>query len=156
MQQRPRFAQRKSILRVSPRWASIQALATLLLLWVTVDSSAATCDAPAPVTFRPGAFAADVTGGVPRGLADCWTVQARAGQRVSAKVTSPEHNVVFQIYQPGWTTAEGAPAGQTLPGAGEGQDASVFSGILPETGTYLFVLGTTRGGGDYRLRVKIR
>lgn len=127
-----------------------------MLLWVTVDSSAATCDAPAPITFRRGAFAAEVTGGVPRGLPDCWTVQVRADQRVSARVVSPEHNVVFQIYRPGWTTAEGAPVGRTLAGASEGQDAFAFSGILPETGTYLFVLGTTRGGGEYRLRVEIR
>lgn len=156
IQWRPGCDRRKSTRKVSARGAGAHALAVLMLLWMTVDLSAATCDAPAPITFLRGAFAAEVAGGVPRGLPDCWTVQARAGQRVSAQVTSSEHNVVFQIYRPGWTAAEGEPAGQTLPGAGEGQDASVFSGILPETGTYLIVLGTTRGGGEYKLRVEVR
>jgi hypothetical protein len=128
-----------------------------MLLCSVADSIAATCDAPAPITFQRGAFAAEVTGGVPRGLPDCWTVHARAGQRITARVGSLEHNVVFQIYQPGWkTTPDGAPTGRTLPGAAEGQDAATFSGALPETGAYLFVLGTTRGGGEYRLRVEIR
>lgn len=153
---RPLRARWKSTGRISPRSASAYALAALLMLGMTVDASAAACDAPAPITFQRGAYAAEVTGGVPLGLRDCWTVQARAGQRMSTQVTSPEHNVVFQIYQPGWTFSDDMQKEETLPGTAEGDDASVFSGVLTKSGTFLFVVGTTRGGGEYKLRVEVR
>jgi len=43
-----------------------------------------------------------------------------------------------------------------LKGAEEGRDAGEWSGRLPTTGPYLLVLGTSRGGGEYRVRVEVR
>ena len=45
--------------------------------------------------------------------------------------------------------------GSALPGANEGDDARAFSGIFPASGAYLLVVGTSRGGGSYRLNVRI-
>ena len=79
---------------------------------------------------------------------------------MTATVESPEKNVVFQIYRPGWKIGRSedgfAFQGEALQGAGEIADAASWSGRLPESGSYLFVLGTTRGGGEYRLQVEIR
>ena len=65
----------------------------------------------------------------------------------------------MQIYRPAWKIAKHdnvfAISGQNLPGTGEGADARSWSGVLPASGTYLVVLGTTRGGGEYRLLVGI-
>jgi hypothetical protein len=49
-----------------------------------------------------------------------------------------------------------AVGGTALPGTAEGEDARHFSGALPATGAYLLVVGTSRGSGEYRLRVEIR
>jgi hypothetical protein len=128
----------------------------LLPFFTETGACAASCDAPAPIAFARGASAAEVTGGSPREKPECWTLHARAGQHHSARVQSPEDNVVFQIYRPGWTTAGGTPAGNTLPRVGGGEDARNFSDELTETGTYLFVLGPRWGSSEYRLRVEVR
>ncbi len=134
------------------------ALILTLLCGAATGAPAPDCASPAPMTFAPGRFAAELTGGLPRGQPACWTLRARAGQHLLARITSPEHNAVFQIYEPGWRTggADAVASGRALPGTGEGQDATEFSGSLPVSGIYLFVLGTTRGGGESRLHVMVR
>ena len=105
-----------------------------------------------------GASAAEVTGASPRGTPECWTLQAHSGQHLSARVTSPGDNVVFQIYRPGSAITEGAPAPGSKPldpSVSEGKDARAFSGKLPETGAYLFVLGPKWGGSEYKLQVEV-
>jgi len=135
------------------------AAAFLLHAFWSAAAVAAPCNAPRAVRFARGQTAAEIRGGIARGELDCRTFTARAGQRLSASVGSVEHNVVFQLYRPGWRTARNdggfAVAGTALPGAGEGEDASSWSGNLPRTGSYLVVLGTTRGSGEYRLRLRI-
>src|SRR5215471_63238 len=119
---------------------------------------AAPCDAPTPIVFAPGTDSAEVRGASPRGTPDCWTLQARAGQHLSAQVQSPGNNVVFQIYRPGSTIIEGAPTPESKPlhkSVSEGKDARSFSGKLPETGAYLFVLGARWGGSEYKFQVKV-
>ena len=111
--------------------------------------------------FPAGATAAELTGGIPRGDRDCYTIGARAGQTLSLTQPHPvDDNIVFQLYQPPWQVEQDADGpnvtGKALPGAGEGQDAREWSGRLPVNGTYLLVLGTTRGGGEYRVRLQIR
>lgn len=122
--------------------------------------AAGPCDAPAPIRFASGTSSAEITGGVPRGERDCLQLRARAGQHMTATVESPEKNVVFQIYRPRWKVSRSEDAfvfdGEALQGTAETADASSWSGRLPESGSYLFVLGTTRGGGEYRLHVIVR
>ena len=122
---------------------------------------AAGCDKPASIRFRHGATSASVGGGVVRAEEVCWVLAARAGQTLDAQVTSPDGNVVFSLYRPGYSVrpASDGPdiSGPTMPGAGEQDDATAVKATLPVSGPYLFVLGTTRGGGgEYRLRVSVR
>ena len=69
-----------------------------------------------------------------------------------------EGNIVLQLYRPPWTIAPSPDGpvvrGTALKGAEEGRDAGEWSGRLPATGAYLLVLGTSRGGGEYRVRVE--
>jgi hypothetical protein len=134
------------------------ALAMLPWLCAATQVRAAPCDAPAPIVFPRGGFAAQVTGASPRGTAECWTLEARAGQHLYAQVQSPGNNVVFQIYLPGSGIIEGSPTPGSRPlhkSGSEGKDARSFSGELPETGAYLFVLGAQWGGSEYKLQVKV-
>jgi hypothetical protein len=85
-------------------------------------------------------------------------LEARAGQQLHAQVKSPGGNVVFQIYRPGSGIIAGTPTPGSQPldkSVSEGKDARFFSGKLPETGVYLFVLGARWGGSEYNLRVKV-
>jgi hypothetical protein len=132
--------------------------AALQVLYAVQLAHAAPCDAPAPIVFAHGAVAAEVTGATPRGIQECWTLEARAGQHLYAQVKSPGDNVVFQIYRPGSGMIEGTPTPGSKPldnSVSEGKDARFFSGKLPETGAYLFVLGPRWGSSEYKLQVKI-
>ena len=121
---------------------------------------AASCDGPQPIRFKAGASQAQITGGIARGEIACLTMAARIDQQMVATVSSPEQNVVLQIYAPGWHIGKQddvyAIRGMALPGVAEGSDAKAWHGRLPASGTYLVVLGTTRGGADYRLDVAIK
>ena len=120
----------------------------------------AACPPAKPVRFAPGASGITLNGGIPRGERDCYTLSARKGQVLTVEQSdAPDTNIVFQIYRPPWRIV-GAPdqmavGGTALDGTAEGEDARRFSGPLPATGSYLLVLGTSRGSGEYRLRVEI-
>jgi hypothetical protein len=133
-----------------------------LLAWSAwaAAAAAAPSDVSVPVRFAAGAAAAEITGGIARGEVACFTVAARKGQHM--RVSQPgreDSNIVIQIYAPRWLVARSPNGirvrGLALPGAAEGQDAKTWSGTLPTSGNYLLVLGTTWGGGEYRLRVEI-
>jgi hypothetical protein len=131
-----------------------------LLVWLawSVSAVGAPCDNPMPVRFAHGAAAADITGGTARGELACFTVRARKGQHIS--LTQPKgDNIVLQLYAPPWTITRGTDGirinGYALPGAREGEDSRAWAGRLPATGSYLLVLGTTWGGGEYRLHIAI-
>jgi hypothetical protein len=71
-----------------------------------------------------------------------------------------EGNAVFEIYKPGYTVSERdgfiESDGESLPEAGETNDAKVWKGVLPVSGKYLIVVGGTRGNATYTLQVAIR
>jgi hypothetical protein len=138
-----------------------RSLAGLLLwsLW-SAAGAAAPCNAPVPVRFVAGASAVEIAGGIARGEVACFTVAARQGQHMTVSQPGREDsNIVMQIYAPPWSISRSPDGtrirGRALPRAGEGQDAKTWSGTLPQSGNYLLVLGTTWGGGDYRLYVEI-
>ncbi len=111
--------------------------------------------------FAPGAGAAEVDGGLPRGARDCYVLQAHKGQTLAITQPDPaDDNVVFQVYQAPWTIrrteAGWGFGGSPLPGTDETRDTSAWTGTLPASGRYLLVVGTSRGGGTYRLRIAIR
>lgn len=131
-------------------------LATLALL-LPLPALAAGCDRPTPLRFAPGSVGAVVEGGVPRGTPDCWTLNARAGQLMEARITSTENNAVLSLYPPGWRLRRDHAGGVQVEGkAMTAPDSSGTRLTLPSSGDYLLVIGTTRGGADYRLGVAIR
>jgi hypothetical protein len=113
-----------------------------------------------PIRFARGQSGAEVAGAVVRGDRALYSLGARAGQTLTARIAAPERNAVFQIYTPGATArlADGMleVAGTVLPGTGETDDARSFTGRLPASGDYLIVVGGTRGNATYRLSVTIR
>jgi hypothetical protein len=113
------------------------------------------------IRFERGASSKDITGAVIRGERSVYSIDARSGQRLSVTISAAEANAVFQIYPPG-AQAEHRDYGveiagaKALPGAEEGADAKSWSGVLPETGAYLVVVGPTYGNATYTLSVAIR
>ena len=128
-------------------------------LIVGVVAHAAPCSAPRTVRFTPGAASGEMHGSIARGEVACLTIRAHAGQRLDVGVHSIENNVVLQIYRPSWRIGQHdgdvIVSGTSLPGTAEGTDARSWRGVLPIGGTYLLVLGTTRGGGEYRIVIAI-
>ena len=112
------------------------------------------------IRFDRGASGKDISGAVIRGERSLYSIDARSGQRLIVSISAEEDNAVFQIYPPG-ARAERRDYGveivgaKALPGAGEGEDAKEWSGVLPETGTYLVAVGPTRGNATYALKVAI-
>jgi hypothetical protein len=113
-----------------------------------------------PIQFARGASSAEVQGAVIRGERALYSIAARAGQHLSLRVTALEDNAAVQIYAPGakpeLRDSVLEIAGTALPGAAEGEDATQWTGTLPTSGTYLLVVGPTRGNATYRLTVTIR
>jgi len=100
------------------------------------------------VRFAKGTSSITVREAVVRGDRDRYYVGAKAGQRMSVKITSTEKNAVFQIYFHGEE--------ESLPGAGEEDDATNWSGQLPIDNEYVIVVGGTRGNATYALTISIK
>jgi len=150
-------------------WANAQggrailarSLAALLgcCLWCNA-AAAAPCHAPLPLRLAAGSTSKEIAGGIARGELACFTFEARRGQHMTVSQPDPDDsNIVMQIYRPPWAITREADGisvrGLPLPGAKEGDDAKGWSGTLPATGRYLLVLGTSWGGGPYRIIVKL-
>ncbi len=115
---------------------------------------------PRPIYFSSGAKSGTVGGHVQRGEQNLYSLVGDAGQFMTVSMTTPGGNAVFQIYEP--DTAIGRDAdgllefkGPALHGADDGQDATRWSGRLPRTGTYLIVVGSTRGNARFSMDVKV-
>ncbi len=100
------------------------------------------------VRFARGSSSTTISGAVVRGERDRYYLGAKKGQTMSVKITSLEENAVFQIFLPGEQEA--------LAGAGEEDDATTWSGELPEDAEYVIVVGGTRGNASYKLTVSIK
>ncbi len=96
------------------------------------------------IRFARGSSSATVRGAVVRGDRDRYYLSAKKGQTMSVKITSTEDNAVFQIYLPGEE--------ESLPKAGDGDDATDWSGELPADVEYVIVVGGTRGNASYTLK----
>ncbi len=88
-------------------------------------------------------------------------MSARTGQQLDVQVRSAGQNVVLIVYKPGYAIKQDADgpdvSGSTLVGAGEQDEAMTVHSRLDQTGTYLFLLGSTRGaGGTYTLRATVK
>jgi len=100
------------------------------------------------VRFAKGTSSITIREAVIRGDQDRYYIGAKAGQKMTLKITSLEKNAVFQIYFAGEQ--------ESLPGAGEGDDATHWSGELPANNEYVIVVGGTRGNASYALTISIK
>jgi hypothetical protein len=136
----------------------------LALLFLAVACSPARAADPLPsikpIFFATGSTRGTVGGHVLRAARDLYSLNAGQGQVLTVTITAPDDNAVFQIYEPGTTAARDADGliefkGNALHAAGDGDDATRWSGRLPRGGTYLIVVGSTRGNARYSVDVKI-
>ena len=100
------------------------------------------------VRFAKGTSSVTIRESVVRGDQDRYYVGAKAGQKMTVKITSTEDNAVFQIYFAGEQ--------ESLEGAGEQDDAKNWSGELPADNDYVIVVGGTRGNATYALKISIK
>ena len=143
-------------------------LAFLILMLGFAAEAAMTTDtwaaepipSPKPIFFATGSTSGTVGGHVLRGERSLYSVNAKAGQTMTVTLTTPDGNAVFQLYEPGTTVGrdnDGALEfhGEALHGAADGEDATRWSDRLPKSGTYLIVVGSTRGNARFSMDVKI-
>lgn len=124
-------------------WGAALAVAVLA---VALAASAQARVLRKPLRFERGASSATVQGAVVRGDRDVYEFKASSGQAMDVAITALEENAAFVIH---------APGGRTLPGAGETDDAVLWKGALPTSGSYRIEVGGTRGNAEYTLTVSI-
>lgn len=132
----------------------------LLLGAATAAGAAEPVPTPKAIFFATGSTRGTVGGHVLRGERDLYSVKSGAGQIMTVTITAPDDNAVFQIYEPGTQVGRDADGflqftGKALPRADDGDDTTRWSGRLPRNGTYLIVIGSTRGNARYSMDVKI-
>ena len=128
--------------RITRRWLAMLFICALAAGSVFADG------VKKKVRFAPGTSSTTIKGGVVRGDRDRYYIGAKAGQKMTVKITSLEKNAVFQIYYHGEE--------ESLPGAGDGDDATNWSGELPIDNEYVIVVGGTRGNASYTLTISIK
>jgi type II secretory pathway pseudopilin PulG len=100
------------------------------------------------IKFARGRNSTVISNAVLRAEIDQYLLGARAGQRMKVEITSLEANAAFQIQRP---DNKGM-----LPGATFDDDATTWTGELPDNGDYVIEVAPTRGNATYRLKVEIR
>jgi hypothetical protein len=131
-----------------------------LLLAPGLARAAEPVPTPRKIFFPTGSTRGTIGGHVLRGARDVYSLTASAGQHMTVTLTTPDDNAVFQIYEPGTTLSRDTDGvlefhGKSLHVAGDGNDATRWSGRLPRTGTYLIAVGSTRGNARYSMDIKI-
>lgn len=99
------------------------------------------------IKFARGKHTATLSYAVIRGDEDTYLAGAKAGQKMTVKITSVEKNAVFFIEKPG---------GGYLEKAGDGDDQTAWTGALPRDGDYKITVAGTRGNATYKLSVTIK
>ena len=139
-----------------------RAFALILALLLPLGAAMAAEPVPTPrkIFFATGSTRGTAGGHVLRGARDLYSLTATAGQYMTVTLTTPDDNAVFQIYEPGTTLGRDADGvlefhGTTLHVAGDGNDATRWSGRLPRTGTYIIAVGSTRGNARYSMDIRI-
>jgi hypothetical protein len=124
------------------RWTAV------VFICVFAFSSVSAQGVKKKVRFASGTSSTTIRGAVIRGERDRYYLGAKAGQTMSVKITSTEKNAAFQIYFHGEE--------ESLPGAGDDDDATNWSGQLPIDNEYVIVVGGTRGNATYALTISIK
>jgi len=90
------------------------------------------------IAFAKGADSAVCKGEIQGMDRDIYPITAKAGQTMHVKVSNRLHLVLFHLQKPGKAVAY-------LPKAGTEDDATEWTGVLPESGTYKIIVGAMRG-----------
>lgn len=123
---------------------NIKILLAALLLILCV---AMTANSQERIKFKKGEYYTTVENGVARGEVYTYVVGASKGQFMTITVMSPEDNAEFYILN--------TKTWQYMEGATEDNPAKRWEGTLPANGDYQIVVGSSRGGSDYKLQVVI-
>ena len=112
------------------------------------------------VHFAKGKNSTLIEQSVIRGESDQYFLTGKAEQKLTVSITALEKNAAFIIYEPGYKATKDADGileikGATLKGAGEGDDATTWQGVLPKSGKYLILVAGTRGNATYKLKLNI-
>lgn len=99
------------------------------------------------IKFKKGEYYTTIDGGVARGEVYSYLIGASKGQFMTITVISPEDNAEFYILR--------TDTWQYMAGATEDNPAKRWEGLLPANGDYQIVVGSSRGGSDYKLQVVI-
>jgi len=133
----------------------LAAIATSMLAVTAVSA-----DVRREVRFPRGATGVTLEGAVVRADRDIYRLSARAGQTLRVRVRSVEDNAAVQVYPAGarYSRADWGWEFHTaaFPGATEEDGATAFTARLPRTGTYLIVVGPSRGNATYSLAISVR
>jgi hypothetical protein len=99
------------------------------------------------IQFAPGKSSATLEDAVIRGTRDIYLLGASKGQSMTVKIASVENNASFAI------TTPANPSGlrRTLT-----PDAVTWNDVLPTSGDYQLIVGSSRGNASYKLQVTIR
>jgi len=95
-----------------------------------------------PVQFEAGRNGTVINHAVVRGERDVYLLKAQGGQQMKLALTSTEQNAVFDVV---------SPSGDIL--TTEAQSETV---LLPHTGEYQVIVGSTRGNATYELQMTIQ
>ena len=129
-----------------------------LLLGLGAARAAEPVPTPRMIFFATGSTRGTVGGHVLRGARDLYSLKGLAGQIMTVTITAPDDNVVFQVYEPGAEVVRDADGLLQFTGVAlthTGDDATRWTGRLPRSGTYLIVIGSTRGNARYSMDIKI-
>lgn len=122
-------------------------LAIIFLLSIFTSMVSYAAEINHTVKFESGKSDITLKGDVVRGDQDVYYLEASADQQMKVSISALEDNAAFIIYLP--------DSNDTLKGAGEEDDATKWSGQLPQDGKYKIVVGGTRGNASYSLYVSI-
>jgi hypothetical protein len=125
-----------------------------------VASAAEPIPTPKPFFFATGSTSGTVGGHVLRGERNLYSLKATKGLTMTVTISAPDGNAVFQIYEPDTKIGRDDDGilefkGKALPSAGDGDDTTRWTGRLPKSGSYIIVVGSTRGNARYSMDVKI-
>jgi hypothetical protein len=140
----------------------MRVLAFVLVLLLGTQSAFAVEPVPTPrkIFFATGSTRGTIGGHVLRGARDLYSLTAGAGQLMTLTLAAPDDNAVFQVYEPDTSVVRDVDGvldfkGKPLLGAGPAEDTTRWTGRLPRAGTYLIVVGSTRGNARYSMDIKI-
>ena len=109
--------------------------------WLLTDAEPLAAPEPRVIEFSTGESGATLSGAVIRGERFAYSVEASAGQTLTASITALEDNAVFDL---------AAPSGVSL--VAEATEVDV---VLSEDGDHVLVVGGTRGNATYELTISI-